>query len=323
MIVRNFDWRDFALLQRVRNRGVCFHSRLNFTRGPHAMQNSLLEVLTHSRSTYSLVARPDETRDPEALCQVQILENYPRAHLAYVTPEEALDTSTGLHILDAAARFAGQRGCQTLVAEVDENSPGFETLRKARFGVYARQRIWRLDRASSSELEPQGQAWRIELNPDRHAIQALYLNIVPALVQQVEPPLERNGHGLVYWMEGELMGYLDLLRGPRGIWIQPYFHPAAQLSDDLLAGFIQGFSPSPGRPVYVCVRSYQGGVGGSLDRLGFKPCYDQAVMVKRLAHLVANQVQAKLPAIEGTQPEPTAPFAHFDHPVRPKQNTKL
>jgi hypothetical protein len=318
MNIRSFDWRDFALLQRVRNRGVCLHSQLRYTRGPHAIQNTFLEMFTPSRSIHTLVVRPDNADSPEALGQVQIRESYPQAHLAYITPEEALETESGLQLLESMARVAGQRGCQTLVAEVDEASSSFEVLRKAGFGVYARQRVWRLDQPLRDDLDPKEHAWRPELRNDRNSIQALYLNIVPALVQQVEPPPERNGRGLVYWLEGEMLGYLDIFRGSRGIWIQPYFHPAARLNDDLLAGFIQGFSPSQSKPIYFSVRSYQGGVGGSLDRLGFTPCSDQAVMVKRLAHLVTDQVHAKLPAIEGTQPEPTAPFAHFDHQARPR-----
>jgi hypothetical protein len=45
--------------------------------------------------------------------------------------------------------------------------------------------------------------------------------------------------------------------------------------------------------------------------------------VKRLAHLVTDQVHTKLPAIEGTQPEPTAPFANFDHDARTKSTRSL
>lgn len=323
MNVRSFDWRDFALLQRVRNRGICLHSQLRFTRGPHVIQNKFLEMLSPTRSIHTLVVRPDQGHSPEALGQVQIQENYPQAHLAYLTPEEALQSDSGLRLLEFMAHAAGQRGCQTLVAEVDEVSSSFEALRKAGFGVYARQRIWRLDHPLTDAFDPDEDSWRSEVRSDRNAIQALYLNIVPALVQQVEPPPERNNRGRVYWLEQEMLGYLDTTRGPRGIWVQPYFHPAATLSDNLLAGFIHGLSPSQRRPIYVSVRSYQGGLEGSLDRLGFTPCSDQAVMVKRLAHLIPDHVHTTLPAIEGTQPEPTAPFAHFDHMVIPRSSREL
>ncbi len=312
MSVRNFDWRDFALLQRVRNRGICLNSQLRYTRGPHTIQNTLIELLSPNRSMHTIVVRPDEDQSPEALGQVQIQDTFTQAHIAYLTPEEALQANSGMRLLERIARAAGERGCQALVADVDEGSLAFEILRKAGFGVYARQRVWRLNQPFGGDLKPQEHAWRPELRNDRSAIQALYSNIVPALVQQVEPPPERNGRGLVYWLEGEMLGYLDIVRGPSGIWIQPYFHPAATLSDDLLAGFIRGFSPSTKKPVYVNIRSYQGGLGGSLDRLGFTPCNDQAVLVKRLAHLVTDRLPSYLPAIEGTQPEPTASFTHLE-----------
>jgi hypothetical protein len=46
-----------------------------------------------------------------------------------------------------------------------------------------------------------------------------------------------------------------------------------------------------------------------LEHLGFEPFNDQAVMVKRLAAAVHHPARAPLPALEGTQPEPTAPFS--------------
>ena len=118
MNVRSFDWRDFALLQRVRNRGVCLHSQLRYTRGPHAIQNKFLEMFTPSRSIHTFVVRPDQAHAPEALGQVQIQENYPQAHLAYLTPEEALQTDSGVRLLESMAQAAAMlpissrsRGC--------------------------------------------------------------------------------------------------------------------------------------------------------------------------------------------------------------------
>ncbi len=93
------------------------------------------------------------------------------------------------------------------------------------------------------------------------------------------------------------------------MWVQPYFHPAAERADDLLAGFLTQYAPQPNKPLFTCVRSYQGGLAEPLDRLGFEPHSDQAVMVKRLAVAVRHPARVPLPALEGTQPEPTAPFS--------------
>jgi hypothetical protein len=136
----------------------------------------------------------------------------------------------------------------------------------------------------------------------------LYINIVPALVQQVEQPPIIERRDLAHALESDVLGYLDIERGPKGVWVQPYLHPAAENLDELLAGFLESYSDSRRRPLYFVVRSYQGWVSHGLERLGFTVCSDQAVMVKRLAALIRHPARVQLPAVEGTRPEPTTPF---------------
>jgi hypothetical protein len=145
----------------------------------------------------------------------------------------------------------------------------------------------------------------------------LYSILVPALVQQIEPLTSLDRKGLVYWTEGDLVGYLDVHRGPKAIWVQPYFHPSVDIADELIGGFVSVLMRGKAAPLYVCVRSYQGGMSGGLEKLGFVPSDDQAVMVKRLAVPLQMQAKHRTASLEGTQPEPTAPFAHVQEPVRP------
>ena len=211
---------------------------------------------------------------------------------------------------EAEAATAAYR---TSLAEIDESDPAFDSLHAAGFAIYSRQRIFRLDSIVEGKTVPDEEIWRSATDRDYIAIQSLYTNLVPVLVQQVEPPPSRYERGLVYWSQGELLGFLDLERGPQGTWVQPYFHPAAELDDNLLSGFLLGFSPSQRRPLFICVRSYQGGLSQSLKQLGFEPCSNQAVMVKRLAIPIRRPVLGKIPALDGTQPEPSAPFANILH----------
>jgi hypothetical protein len=236
----------------------------------------------------------------------------PHAHLTVIAPESALALPHGLRMLDALSHAAGERRAHHLIAEVDEDSPAFECLRRAGFAIYARQRVWSLQRELDVDLQPLDAAWRLEVGSDTPAIRSLFVDLVPAMVQQVEPPPPHKHRNLVHWTENQLLGFMDIERGPRGTWAQPYFHPAAQIEDELLAGFVQHLHPNPKTPLYICVRSYQAGLRGSLERLGFNPVCDQAVMVKRLTAAIRREVHAPLRALEGTQPEPTAPFA----PVR-------
>ena len=59
-------------------------------------------------------------------------------------------------------------------------------------------------------------------------IRSLYNNLVPGLVQQVEPLPPDQLRGMVYYQQGELLAYVELRYGPRGIWAQPFVHPDAE-----------------------------------------------------------------------------------------------
>lgn len=319
-IIRTFDWRHVALLARVRDLGLCLDSQLAFTRGAHALQNALLDPFIRGKSAITLVSR---NGDIEAVGQCIYRSDAPNARLSFFGPAEALDSDAGLKLLESLAAAVGEHGAPNLIAEVDERSDAFERLRSAGFAIYARQRIWRLVEAKE-DFEPaesdnwrfetvESDIWRVEKTEDKIAAQSLYHNIVPGLVQQVEPPPTRPGHNLVYWREGELLGYLDVERGSLGTWIQPYFHPAVEGFQGLLGAHLKQVRGD--RPVYVCVRSYQSWMSRPLERLWFEPAVDQAVMVKRLAIGVRSQVASPLPAVEGTYPEPTAPIARIEDPA--------
>jgi hypothetical protein len=308
-MIRPIDWRDLALLHRLRNEGMCLDSHLAYTSGRHPLQNALLDVLTPGRRTSTLVARPEETGECHAVGQIRRHAAKPYARLTFIGPLEVLTQPRCLELLDALNQSAGEGGAQHLIAEVDESNTAFESLRQTGYATYARQRIWRLTGPPLGDTMPLDSAWRLEVRSDGPAIQSLYHNLVPALVQQVEPPPAINNRGFVHLDKGELLGYLDVDRGSQGVWVQPYFHPAAERIDDLLAGFLIQYSYHPSIPIYICVRSYQGGLSQPLEHLGFEPFNDQAVMVKRLAAAVHHPARAPLPALEGTQPEPTAPFS--------------
>lgn len=318
-VVRPFDWRDLRLLQRLSPQGLCLDSQLAYSHGPHVLQSALLGAFHPAGNVHTRVARPARGEGLPAIGQIMQRSNDSLARLTFFSPAEALSESCGTSLLDALCHAAGEHGARNLIAEVDEHCLAFEALRRAGFAVYARQVLWYLPPGKTSQPAPRtgrkgrDAMWRREVSADEPAIHFLYLNTVPALVQQIEPPPARGGRGLVHWAGDELLAYFDIERGSLGVWTQPYFHPAAGNADGLLTGFLHRLADGGRRPVYVCVRSYQGWMNGPLESLGFEAFQNQAVMVKRLAAAVRRPVLAVLPALEGTRPEPTAPFARTEN----------
>ena len=308
--VRPLDWLDLPAIHRVRARGLCLHAEVAFTRGPQTLQTALLDMLTPGRPTHTLVAPGSEGGEPPAIGQIVQREPSGPARLVFLGPAEALTRPSGLRLLDALSQAAGRRGAHNLIADVDEHSPAFECLRLAGFAIYARQRIWRHEARPAPAPRGGSNLWRPESAADTPALQALLANLVPGLVQQVETTTARYRRGFVYWDEDELRGYLDVERGPLGTWLQPYVHPAVETIDPLLAALVRDVDGRPGRPLYMCVRSYQGWMSGPLTRFGFEACADQAVMVRRLAAVERAAERVSRPALE-RHAEPTAPIARI------------
>ncbi len=305
--VRPLDVRDLRLLHRVRRDGLCLDARVAYTRGPHALQTALLDVLTPGRATHTLVVRPDRSDESAVVGQIIHDLGDSVARLGFLGPSGCIEGTVGLRLLDALSYEAGLRGAHNLIAEVDEGLPTFECLRRAGFAIYARQAIWSWQGTPPPPQE-YDDLWRHETAANTEAVQALVAALVPGLVLQVEGAPGRGRRGLLYWAEGELRAYLDLERGPRGVWVLPYIHPAVEGVDELLEAFLRRAAEQD-RPAFVCVRSYQGWMAGALDRLGFTGVAEQAVMVRRLAAAVLRPVPAALPAINGGGVEPTTPFA--------------
>jgi hypothetical protein len=279
-----------------------------FTRGLNPLQSALLDAVTPGRGECTLVAPHASKRALTAIGQISHRYSTPVARLAFLGPHSAISQDNGIRLLDALGKLVGKRGGHHLIAEVDEDHTAFESLRSAGFAVYARQRIWMLDPKATADGEGAEGLWRAERPADESAAHRLYLNLVPALVQQIEPPPPGRFGGLVHWSESDLHGYLDVERGPRGIWVQPFFHPAAENHEGLLAQSFGLLGQTDSQPIYVCVRSYQGWMNATLERMGLIRNADQAVMVKRLTARIRQAAEARLPALETTRPEPSAPY---------------
>ncbi len=174
------------------------------------------------------------------------------------------------------------------------------------FTTYARQRIWQLTGAPRGE--PAATPWRVGSAGDCLRVRALYNDLVPGLVQQVEPPPTNRPRGLVYLEGDDLLAYIEVHYGPQGIWVQPFIHPDSENVAARLVDLMLKLPYRRSRPVYLCVRSYQSWLETAIEELGAEAGPRQAVMVKRLALPQKATRTYALPALEGRQPEITAPI---------------
>jgi hypothetical protein len=306
-------------LYRYRQQSVFLHSSLVFTRGPMLISGAMLSTIAPATGIYTSVSVENGDKDQLLIGQVIHSLGSQCAQLTFLTPEEALETAALPPLLDHMSTQAVERGAFRLLADVNDAIQAFEVLRQAGFAVYARQRIWQLKGQSNAPTGPI--PWREATERDLIPVRSLYNNLIPGLVQQVEPfPAERL-HGLVYREGDDLLAYVELKYGHRGIWAQPFVHPdmgevAEQLSD--LFANLPNRAPRASRPVYICVRSYQSWLEGAIESLGAEPKPRQAIMVKHLAIPQKALRPLTIPALESGRPEVSAPISHSQ--VAPTHN---
>jgi hypothetical protein len=309
MNVRPFDWRDLPALHRYRQQATILDSALVLTRGPQLISGALLSYLAPAMGVFTIVSNGGEDSRPPLIGQMMHTVGTGFAHLTFLTPDQALESPALPRLLEYLMVLGGERGAFRLLADVDEHSLAFEVLRRSSFAIYSRQRIWQLTGQIGDAERPT--AWRSATSRDAVGIRSLYNNLVPGLVQQVEPFSSQRPRGLVYQEGEDLLGYVELKYGHRGIWAQPFVHPDAEDVVERLVDLVHHLPYRRSRPVYICVRSYQSWLESAIEELGAEAGPRQAVMVKHLA-IPQKAVRAfALPALEGGHPEISAPFARL------------
>ena len=316
MNVRPFDWRDLPTLHRYRRQGLFLDSALVFTRRPSLVPiRALLTYFAPATGIFIYLAENEEHSSVPLVGQVSHTLAAVSARMSFLAPEEALETAGVSAILERMSAEVGERGGQHILAEVYEHHDAFEILRHLGFAIYARQHFWQLNIAPP--IAAVDTSWRACTERDALPIRSLYNNLVPGLVQQVEPLPSNRLRGLVYPHGSELLGYIELKYGPRGILAQPFIHPNAEGLAAGLVSVLENLPDRRSRPVYLCVRSYQSWLESVLYDADVQPSPRQAVMVKRLVVARRAEQPMAIPTLEGSRAEPTAPIAQItDHPSK-------
>ncbi len=315
MSVRAFDWRDLPALYACRNQSVFLDSALVLTRGPLTVAGALFSYAVPSLGVTTVAHTPNGNNKSDLFGQVIQRRGSPFAHLTFLSPISGLEAPEFGEVLDALMSKSSEQGAFRLLADVDEHTPAFESLRRASFAIYTRQRLWQDNSQSKEKGEPETQntPWRNASQKDLSAIRTLYNNLVPGLVQQVEPfTVSQRLNGLVFFQDGNLVAFAELNYGPRGIWVQPFIHPDTEDVTGRLQSLLASLPNRRSRPVYVCVRSYQSWLEPALEEMDASAGSQQAVMVKHLA--VAQRVlqPVTVTSLETGQAEITTPIVRSE-----------
>jgi len=295
MSIRPLALLDLPYIYSFRDEAVGLDTARHLTRGNPLGAVGLLSYVNPSRHIYGAIANGGKK---SVLGGVIHSPEETFAKLLYLAPASQLGHPDLPELIENLSAQAGAWGAFHVIAEVDERSDAFVSLRKAGFSVYAWQRMWDVSEITEAS---QDFDWMRVKSVHLPGIQSLYHQIVPPLMHPMEAqPRSANG-----WMcnAGEKC-YASVSQGAYGMVLSPLIHPEATSVSEKLASLIGHLPDRRGRPVYVCVRSYQAWLEPVLADLGAKGADRQAVMVKHLAHLVKEEqtVRSAQPAAVRVQP---------------------
>lgn len=287
---------DLPLIRRLTANGTVLDSERGLTRDARGPNSFLLSSLLFPRGVYTLVSRSE---NQQIVGQFRYRPEDPNAHIVYIASSlsEDVEDTIWLHILDAMTREAGKHGAHSLIAEVETNSPLFETLRTARFSTYARQIIWRHS-AVKIDVADCTITLDEDIESDHLGVIALITNTVPTILQQVAAP-PSDMRGLAYRKNGRIEAYIGISEGANGVYLLPFIHPdVMSQTADIITAAVAQIERCAKVPVYVCVRSYQDWLNHRFQELGFEEWAEQAVMVKQIAAGIKHPGFAKI-ALQG------------------------
>lgn len=294
MPIRPLALFDLPYVYSFREEAIGLDSARTLTRGNPLGAVGLMAYMNPAKHIYSAIANGEQD---SVLGGIIHSREETFAKLLYLAPASQLTHPDLPALIDNLSAQAGTWGAFHVIAEVDERSDAFVPLRRSGFSVYAWQRMWDVSQIAESSS---GVEWTRVRSVHLQSLQNLYHQIVPPLLQPVEP----QPNDSIGWMCNEgVKCYVSVSQGIYGIVLAPLIHPEATDVGGKLASLVASLPDRRNRPVYVCVRSYQAWLEPVLADLGAQGADRQAVMVKHLAHLVKDaQTVTAVPSGVSVQP---------------------
>ncbi len=373
-MIRSFGVRDFLLVGNLQKKGICLDPEIALTR-PYspllAALSSYFLLQEAGTSTFVLEAVDQSSpstssgRSPvQGLAQMRQRRGRPEADVIYLAPslrqpfdgvhpkrsrgaqDKAQDTTfsttdevptTWHRLLNHLCAKAGERGIQRLFARLAEDGEEREIFQQVGFSLYTREDIFRLKSLSESHRRLDRVAMRPQQAVDAWALQRLYANIAPRLVQQAESlgergwerssvdwPLRTRSEGYVLEDDGEIVSYLLFSGGRIGHWMRILLHPQAyDRADEIIQHGLAFLSHYPPCPIYCSVREYEGGLRAPLQDWGFEPFGSQAILVKHTTVRIKEPARKLVPALDKRAEAATPTMSQINPSTRLQQDFEL
>jgi len=304
-VLRTFTITDLGLLNAYKKKALFLHNQLVLTQGSAALRRAAwLSPFAGFNGTFTYICFAAD--DGQALIgQVNHKAQATVAHCTFLAPRDALDSPLLTELLEQLLVRVGARGAQALVADIEEGGMAFSALRQSGFSSYVRQRVWQLSKTPHRATDPL--SWQPVFSRDEMAVHLLRNSLMPGQVQQIEGDNLGKPEGYVYYRQDELHAYVEVTRGPKGIWLQPFFQLDAEPADQMLADLDAKLRPRPTRPLYVSLHSYQAWLEAPLQGLGARPGPYQAAMARRTVQPLKVEDARHIP-VPNRRAEPTTPI---------------
>lgn len=303
-MIRSFTLRDIPLVHRLSEQGMVFHTESALTHDVRPLREALVNMLIGGQYPTYVWKGDGEDDGAAGFAQLRQAEDESHANIICLgskSKDDMLDEETWLPFLEQLTAEAGRQGIQSLIAEVSESGNELPMLRKAGFAVYTRQDVWACDTTQIARTHNAHLRFTAATATDEWDIHLLYANLVPRLIQLVEPvPPDTEQAWVLRDETGDLVAFVHFNEGTAATWLRVFVHPEAQEhGEDIIAAILQLKPPTADQPLYCAVRRYQSWLQTPLEQLGFVYGGSQALMVKHTVQHARKHVSKTKREVQG------------------------
>ncbi len=304
--MRQFKITDLSALYRYQTETISLDGGYTLTRGGNLLGTAALldHIGPDSQTTLAVQIEPYSKK--KILGQMYIDPRTHTAKMNFLAPQDLSGSLAMKELVEGLCRSAGEAGAVCVRAEIEVGNDIFSCFKEQKFRLYDRLRIWYLPVSGNGSYDSANH-WSVTHDADFIGIRHLAASLVPPMVQAAQPVMDKALPDLVYWQDNEIMGSMESMTGPGGIFLKPLLHPAIQEdAGAVLYQALHHYYPLVGRPVYIAVPSYQGWLESILYKLQAEVISLRSLMVRYLAQpLRVPELESAVRTLEKVRMHPS------------------